>query len=405
MPIKKIITNHFFPFVIGVIALFFLKDIINRYQLEKYPLQIQSINELKSTDHFYINDLTQQLAFSYSLTKGIPVLIGSSELTSSHLKGLAQNYFTGKNQKIFCFGHAGFQSLAILTVLAANKALLKNSKIIINISPGWFEKQYAGGTSLTSFLEYCTPNYLFQLLKDSTLDGFTKAYIFNFINKEYEKINSPDVLLRLAAKTNHLIPANYLNAPFNYLNKKVLAWRIKNEFYISSQNFIVQKMQNDNYPNYLFKCQSENWDSLFNASQKAFELISTSNSLAVENNYYYHWLKNKKKKHLIAVEENNNVELKDFNALLQFLKINNCSPLFVLMPLNTKAHENAEVLEPTLKIVLGMLKANNLKTLDMFSPNLKTYQNGVLEDLMHPYDYGWYQIDKFISDNYCLKNE
>ena len=46
------------------------------------------------------------------------------------------------------------------------------------------------------------------------------------------------------------------------------------------------------------------------------------------------------------------------------------------------------------------LKQNNMQVLDMFTPNLKNYQDGVLEDIMHPYNIGWYQIDKFILDNY-----
>lgn len=401
---NKIIIFHLFPLLIGIAVLVFLKDKIDQYQIQKFPLQINSINELPPADHFYINNLTQQLSFSYALAKGIPVLIGSSELTSAHLKALAQNYFTKKKQKIFCLGHAGFQSLAILTVLAANKNLLKNSKLIINLSPGWFEKQYAGGTSLNSFLEFCPPNYLYQLLNDTLLDTGTKYYIFNFINREYEKITAADVLIRIAAKSYYTFPLNYLYTPFSYLNQNILKCRIQNDFYLTSQNFIINKMKADHYDNYNLTCGNENWDSLFSSSQKAFALISNNNNIAVENNYYNKWLKNKPKKHLTAVEENCNIELKDFKALLNFLKINNCAPLFVLMPLNTNAHENLKVMEPTFNIVLQMLKENNLTTLNMFSPNLKTYQNGVLEDIMHPGNYGWYQIDKFISDNYCEQN-
>ena len=71
------------------------------------------------------------------------------------------------------------------------------------------------------------------------------------------------------------------------------------------------------------------------------------------------------------------------------------------MPLNTKAHRNLEDLRPTMNQVAISLKGNGFKILDMFSPNLKNYEEGVLEDIMHPYDYGWYQIDKFIMQNYC----
>ena len=72
----------------------------------------------------------------------------------------------------------------------------------------------------------------------------------------------------------------------------------------------------------------------------------------------------------------------------------------MITPLNTKAHQNLEVLEPVINAINSELKTNNMTVLDMFTPNLKNYQDGVLEDIMHPYNIGWYQIDKFILDNY-----
>jgi hypothetical protein len=74
------------------------------------------------------------------------------------------------------------------------------------------------------------------------------------------------------------------------------------------------------------------------------------------------------------------------------------------MPLNTKAHENLVVLKPIVQDIAALLKENDFKTLDMFTPNLAHYEDGILEDIMHPYDLGWYQIDKFILDNYHDSN-
>ena len=70
------------------------------------------------------------------------------------------------------------------------------------------------------------------------------------------------------------------------------------------------------------------------------------------------------------------------------------------MPLNTKAHENLSVLQPTINDITNLLKSSNFKVLDMFTPNVNQYEDGILEDIMHPYNIGWYKIDKFIIDNF-----
>jgi poly-D-alanine transfer protein DltD len=143
-----------------------------------------------------------------------------------------------------------------------------------------------------------------------------------------------------------------------------------------------------------------NWDSLFGASEASFRLISNTNTIGVENSYYESWLKDRPKKKVEAVDAAYNQEYKDFEALLHFLEANRIKPLFVIMPLNPLAHENLETLSPTIQQVSLRLKEKGFKTLNMYEQNVSSYRKGVLEDIMHPYDLGWYQIDRFILSNY-----
>jgi D-alanine transfer protein len=401
MLLKKILAYHFIPLIIGVFLTFiFIRQ--SPITSNNKPLSVKSVNELHYAAHFHYNDLTNHVALSIALKKQIPILFGSSELSSNHLDGLAQQFFNkdASKDKFLAVGHAGFQTFAIMSVLAANKALLKNAKLTIILSPGWFEKQYSSGTSLKSFFEYCTPNYLYQINQDSSIDKDTKHYIEKYISTNYDKISKPDATIRLMGKKKVSSITDALNYPFYWLDKNEIHRQEQVDFNLISQKIILETLSKSNTPKYHFYNRYVNWDSLIVIAKTQFKSISNNNDIAVENEYYNSWLKNKPKKTLHFVDKQNNQEFKDFLALINFLKEADCKPLFIITPLNTKAHENLSVLEPTIKDINDILNNNHFKTLDLFTPNLKKYEDGVLEDIMHPYNIGWYQIDKFILENY-----
>lgn len=406
MFLKKISLFHFLPASLAaLLCLAFVKN---------YPTTAPDLNfsaqQSKSFSyipHFKPYELSEQVAFSLALKQSVPVLLGSSELTSNHLKGLAHNYFNDpeQNNKLFSLGHAGFQSLGILTVLAANKELLKSSKITIILSPGWFEKQYCGGISLKSFFEYATPNYMYQILKDTSIDANTRNYIAGYVQGNFDKISSPDEAMRLFNKTSNFELNRAANYPFKKLNETELKRRGQTDLYLISQQVILKSLRELKIPKYKFNSAIVNWDSLMRDAKIEFKKISTNNNQAVENVYYDKWLKNKRKKQLIAVDKSLNQEYKDFVALVEFLKAAGCHPAFVIMPLNPKAHEDLSVLQPIVNEVNEVLKTADFKTLNMFNSNTSQYEDGLLEDIMHPYNLGWYKIDKFILETYADGNK
>ena len=361
-----------------------------------------SLNTLHNFDKFYPNDITHETALAVALKKRVPVLFGSSELTSHHLPAIAYRFFCrdNSNEQFLAVGHAGFQSLAILTTLAANKPVLKESKITIILSPGWFEKQYASGTSLTSFFEFCPPGYLYQIYKDSSIDPGTRRHIEQYIYTNFDKITRPDAVLRAMGKKKELPLHEVFNYPFQKTDNAEVHIQEQHDFYLTAQHRIIQQLSKAAATPYHFSNRVINWDSLFQSSAKSFALISNSNDIGVENSYYESWLKDRPKKKVEAVDLNHNQEFQDLKALVQFLAENRVKPLFVIMPLNPLAHANLEALHPTMEEVSLLLKEKGFKVLNMYEQNKSSYQKGVLEDIMHPYDLGWYQIDRFILTNY-----
>lgn len=361
-----------------------------------------TLNSLHNFDRFYPNDITHEMTLAVALKKRVPVLFGSSELTSHHLPGIAYRFFCREqsNDQFLAVGHAGFQCLAILTTLAANKPVLKESKMTIILSPGWFEKQYASGTSLTSFFEFCPPDYLYQIYRDSSIDASTRRHLEQYIYSNYDKISKPDAVLRAMGKKKELPLNRFFNYPFQKTDDAEIALQEQHDFYLTAQHRLMEQLSDLEAKPYHFSNRAVNWDSLFKASENNFKLISTTNDIGVENSYYESWLKGRPKKKVEAVDLEHNQEYKDFKALVHFLQANQIKPLFVIMPLNPLAHENLEVLNPTMEEVALLLKEKGFKTLNMYDPNVKSYRKGVLEDIMHPYDLGWYQIDRFILSNY-----
>lgn len=395
---KNVLIYYVLTFSVGLLLFFVFKPSVSQYQQTRFSVTIPKYGSDIYIDRFYDDNLKGQINLAGNLANGTPVVFGSSELTSGHLQAVPYRYFTEiKHKKIFAFGHAGFQNMAILTVLAANKAVLKNSRLLIVLSPGWFEGTYAKGTSLASFFEFCPESYLYTIYGDTTIDTETKKHISLYINEQYEKIAAPGSVHRIYAhRANKL---KLFHKPFVRINKVAMERTAKITNGLMYQQMILSAIRKINPAKTQPQCFTENWDSLFDVSRLNFKSISTNNPYSVSDAYYSQYMSQGLKKEVKPVAIGDNRELKDFEALLHFLKQNNIKPCFVIMPLNTPAHDDLEKLEPTIAIVKKLLDDGNYANLDMFTPNMRNYEIGVLEDVMHPYDYGWYQIDKFMAEH------
>ncbi len=386
----KFLLLHIIPLLIACLFFFYSKDKIDNYYQEKYKSDFGFITE-NYIPTFNQNRLSENITLSNALDKSIPVVFGSSELTSHHLNALCYNFFKEHQLSIQAFGHAGFQCFAISNVIAANRPVLKNSKIAIILSPGWFEGSDSKGTDLQCFFEYNNDVVMNQIYCDNQLSNSYKTYYANYIKRKYGQINSPSNMINQFYTYN-----DKLYAPFNFMYEKVSHSSYDSDVY----NKLLLNLSQDTIQ-YRFQNFKPNWDSLYQSAIEEFKKTSTNNDLGVENEYYANRLKGKSEKKFKITE--NSQEYQDFKMLLSLCKELNCKPVFIIMPLNTLAYKNAKELEPTIKNIESELKQNDFKYLDMFTPALSNYQIGTTEDVMHPGNYGWYQMDKFIIEEFSSK--
>jgi poly-D-alanine transfer protein DltD len=142
------------------------------------------------------------------------------------------------------------------------------------------------------------------------------------------------------------------------------------------------------------------WDSLFTASKEEQRKRSTSNDWWIEDAFFAET--NGDNGRLFPVSDANNTELEDFRMLVKLLKTRKANVSFVIMPLNPSYYENCAELTPVVQQLQRELKEHKLPFLNMWNDNPTTFDNGVLSDVMHYSDYGWYRVNQFIVNTYHL---
>ena len=389
----KTLIIHIFAIIFSSLIFIIGKPKIDNYLDKKY-VDSFLINNNNCIARFNYLNPDVNLAISRSIQTAVPTVFGSSELSSNHLKGVCYNFFKEKNIKIQTIGHAGFQCLAISSVLAANANLLKDAKIVINLSPVWFEGKYAKGTNLECFFEYNNDFSLNEILNNAAIPKEYKKYYCQYISDKYSQINSPNAMINLLALENK---NSFLYKPFKVMHELVYQLNYQNDFQLKSFSYF-QKNVSDSKTRYSFKKPTINWDSLYVNAITEFKNQSTNNNVGVHNDYYTMWLKNKRPKLIEPLQYNQ--EFEDFKMLLLLCKETNCRPIFTITPINTLCYSNPNDINPIMISVMKELDKYGFNYLDLFTSNLKTYEKGVLEDIMHPGDYGWYQLDKYIIDEF-----
>ncbi len=366
----------------------------------------------------YSDGLNSENWLLHEFHSGSVVVLGSSELTHQELNSIPNNFIT-KNytQRCVAFGKAGNQCFNIFSQLLAMKEVLKNSKIVIILSPGWFE-EYALGTSLETFLEFNSERFLNYIWNDSLIPKKYKNYIGEYVVNNFENIQLPSSTLKqIFYESKGENPINYFALyPFikglKEYNKLKIGWY--EDIYRESKGkypplkkhpykdfFSITSKQSNSINQ---KLVSVNYDSLEKSAFNSFKLISNNNLMAVENTYYDEWIRNKKPKKIRPVPISSNREFMDFKILLNMLSYYKCKPLIIMQPLNTHVFENIK----DLTILKGVEKEINkygYEFYNMFEYEKTKYINGTLNDIFHLGDLGWFKVNKKIVDYYNLANE
>ncbi|HLG02433.1 MAG TPA: D-alanyl-lipoteichoic acid biosynthesis protein DltD, partial [Bacteroidia bacterium] len=205
--------------------------------------------------------------FFAQVESGSLVVMGSSEMSNTGLPGIPFNFFTERGIPAIGFGHAGNQSLCMLTQLALMRSSLLQMRLVIIISPGWFEGKSAAGTPLQSFLEFNDEHFLYYLASDPLLPANVKTHLKSYVHAHLEKIDSPGALLKSMAY-QHESDKSFLHAalfaPFVSLNETYAARkkRVMQDLFVAgciSKSYVrltATTPQREPFPSL-----SVNWDS------------------------------------------------------------------------------------------------------------------------------------------------
>ncbi len=328
------------------------------------------------------------------------VMLGSSELTNQQFASIPNRFFNEQlNIPMLSFGHAGNQSFNYACEIAALKEKKSSSsKIVFIISPGWFAGESGKGTSISSFLEFVDDGMLNKIMHDDSISENFKNSVLNFISSNFENIYYPTPCIKYLF---------YQKLQMQSLIDKTLYAPSALLYRVWAQ-FSKTKPTRFSLPNiYTLKSKYESlvpqpeWDSLLQSGLQN-EKNKCSNVFGVNDDYYKKYVIGNLPK-MMYTPTIPNQELNDLKLLVQLCKDENIDALFIIQALNPYAYSNLEELNPMMNEVKKTIADEGFQVFNLWQPAKEKYQKGLLTDLMHTGEYGWYLIDREIYNHYFQK--
>ncbi|MCW3105314.1 MAG: hypothetical protein JWO09_3754 [Bacteroidetes bacterium] len=402
---KRIVLLYLLPFFISVylVYLFAFNPSIKAYFFPEKP--IPNYTEMPAyIDNFNGHPYFEQNFLNPAWKETTIYVLGSSELSEGG-EAIPYTFIPGhyKNIRVQGFGHAGNQCFSIFSQLLANTSRLDQAKIVFIISPGWFESKPTKGTSSAIFLEYNSERFLKKILTNhNEEDRVFKAYAEKRVNELYSEFNSPSLPLKLMS-FEHTFSKSILH-------KAVFALPMICDYHLLSEK---RKLSCDrsgcpdpagtDLKRVMKPANTVHigWDSLLSYSKAETLKKVTNNSLGIEDSYYTEFIGSKRGK-IEPVKESLNTELQDFMMLVELAKAKNIDATFIISPLNPFYFQNQPAIQPTIDIITRTISQNGFSYLNLLESDSAKYEKAILHDVMHMSDYGWYQADKYIIDQYKL---
>jgi D-alanine transfer protein len=402
---RNFILLHVIPFLLAITA---ADALVSFTPARKYFIRHDEARpdrwQMWDTFPDYYVDLTAEKnaeqAFFYRLSQRPVVVLGSSEMTTKSLAAIPYNFFNAHGIPCVGLGHEGFQSLAMLTQLQLMHEYLDSMRLVIILSPGWFEGEYAEGTPLATFLEYNDEHFLYYANVGNAASWKpAQAHVEDYVGREIFEINSASSVLRMMAYNSYArrTPVHRaLYAPFIAENR--LYCEKKLQIMDSLYGGYTNRHRGDAAGSY--SCPQVNWDSLEKAALVNFAAQSTNNELGISDTYYDQWMRRKPLHKVKPVAPEKNQELQDLIVLLDMLKHYHCKPLFVMQPLNPLAFSNLEALDPAIARVAQEVTARGFGFCNLYTSDRNVYKKGILSDFQHFGEYGWYKVDRAICSHF-----
>lgn len=321
------------------------------------------------------------------------ILLGSSELGSA-IESLPSNYLPREfGIPAFAYGHAYFELMGSLGILSSvEEDLSKDSKIVIIISPGWFEK-----TNLLpqSFIEHFPDD----ILKLATRNVKTAEFFGDYLLK-----NSADFsnLTNFQTELTSLSNGYFAKIKYKYLRERAA---INNYFYSKKQEIGLAKPKQQlaigdakikikYQPTQIDyqKLKNTDWAKVEqDALEKELQFMDEA-SLWIDRSYAETYLGDflQTKQKADFKIKNPQPELDALKALVEFLDAKGIKALFVMQGLNPYRYAGLDKFTPIKQEIAQILKDHNQYYLDLFT---EPFEPGILHDIMHMGHRGWARVN------------
>ncbi len=337
-----------------------------------------------------------QAAMKAILKKGIAFL-GSSELAGSHLSHPSTVFHHGNSDfNIILIGGEWSQSLLQTINIAALEKFIDNRKIILNLSPQWFEAYYRSEAFSARFLER---NYI-EFLKNPRISDSLKRKI---AARVYEMLETHPT------ERNKIQLYNRKYIDKNLSSMENLSLAIYDKFELMKNNYRfasdIQKLPipEDNF----IKASEINFADLMTQSEKFAALTSSSNDFFINNNSYARLRSESQKNSRIFSsmhpEITGSQEFNDLRLLIEVCKETGLNLMIINIPANGRWYDYVgfpkNEREFYYQTIRDICKDYGINITDFAD---KEYEKFFLRDTMHLGFKGWVYIDeaayKFYQD-------
>lgn len=407
------LKNHILAFAIAIILLLLIANVfdLKKIFLPDYPVKHNC--KIPSKERFYYpnfkESINAELDLRCALKNKSIIVFGSSELSQTAFSSIPYRFINDSlHYPFYAFGEAGNQSLAILSEMMSNQKYLKDSKVLIIVSPSWFITEYYQGTSLKVFFENNNERTLNSIYFNNNIKIEHKKYLYNYIKKNYADINSPPAvtsLMSLESYSDKNFFFKIINYPFMKLNEFLAYQKLMFSDLLYSLGYINKTININQYDKLIpevkieYKNKTFDWDYLYKSSIEEHKKNSTNNNWGIYNDYYSQYVKGRQSR-LKFENEKINQELKDFMQLMKFIKDSEINASFIMQPLNPYRYTNLKDFYPLKSKIDSAINLGKYPYLDLYVADTNKYQIGLLSDIMHLGNYGWYQVDRFIINTY-----
>lgn len=322
------------------------------------------------------------------------VVLGSSELGNSNSLAYPPDLFNYgySNFNMILMGGGYLQSIAQAVNVGALANNIKNGKVVLILSPQWFEKKGLASKKYCSRFEEA--NFI-EFLRNDSISKETRFAVANRMNELLTA--DPPTLERVKKDeqiylNNSLKPLNFLEMTFyNAFRAAKLRYQLADEFK-SLDNKI-------NYENYV-DVHSIDWDSLMAGSEVIAEGMCTTNEFGVYDNYFNEHIRDgldESKGQYASKSYTTSPEFDDFRLFLDVCKETGIEPLVISVPVNGRWYDYCGFSKADRNTYYQMIRdicEEYEVTLADYSD--KEYELYFLKDVMHMGWKGWVYLDRAI---------